>query len=89
MRKVKNKKVNVRKQLKVKLENTATKYKNTVGFKPTQKQAYQWFRYINRCLFNSRLPMVEIQVKSYTRIGADVLPIGTTGKHLRESLINV
>ena len=63
MRKVKNKTVNVRKQLKVKLENTATRYKNTVGFKPTQKQAYQWFRYINRCLFNSRLPMVEIQVK--------------------------
>ena len=31
MKKVKNKAVNVRKQLKVKLENTATRYKNVVG----------------------------------------------------------
>ena len=31
MKKVKNKAVNVRKQLKVKLENTATRYKNTKG----------------------------------------------------------
>ena len=43
MKKVKNKAVNVRKQLKVKLENTATRYKNTKGFKPTEQQAYQWF----------------------------------------------
>ena len=63
MKKVKNKAVNVRKQLKVKLENTATRYKNTIGFKPTEQQAYQWFRYINRALFNSRLPMVHIQVR--------------------------
>ena len=60
MRKVKNKTVNVRKQLKVKLENTATRYKNTVGFKPTPNKhiigldiltdvystvGYQWLKY--------------------------------------------
>ena len=63
MKRTKNKTVNVRKQLKVKLENTATRYKNKVGFKPTPEQAVQWFRVINRGLFNSRLPMVEIQIK--------------------------
>ena len=63
MKKVKNKAVNVRKQLKVKLENTATRYKNVVGFRPTQQQAYQWFRYLNHALFNSRLPMVELCIR--------------------------
>ena len=63
MKKVKNKTINVKKQLKVKLENTAARYKNTKGFKPTEHQAYQWFRYINRALFNNRLPMVPISVK--------------------------
>ena len=63
MKKTKNKKVNVRKQLKVKLENTLTRHKNIVGFKPTEQQAYQWFRIINRGLFNSRLPMIPIYVK--------------------------
>ena len=43
MKKVTNKKVNFRKQLKVKLQNTATRYKNKVGFKPTPVQAYHWF----------------------------------------------
>ena len=63
MKKVKNKAVNVRKQLKVKLENTQTRYKNLNAFKPTEQQAYDWFRYINRALFNSRLPVVPIHVK--------------------------
>ena len=63
MKKTKNKAVNVRKQLKVKLENTATRYKNQRGFKPTEQQAYQWFRHINKCLFNSRLPMVPLHVR--------------------------
>ncbi len=63
MKKVKNKAVNVKKLLKVKLENTATRYKNTVGFKPTEQQAYNWFRYLNKMLFNSRLPMVRIHIR--------------------------
>ena len=63
MKKVTNKKVNFRKQLKVKLQNTATRYKNKVGYKPTAVQAYHWFRVINRGLFNSRLPMVDITIK--------------------------
>ena len=58
MKKYKNKSVNVRKQLKIKLENTLTRHKNIVGFKPTQQQAYHWFRIINRGLFNGRLPLV-------------------------------
>ena len=68
MKKVKNKAVNVRKQLKVKLENTATRYKNTVGFRPTQQQAYQWFRYMNRALFNGRLPLVEIREETKKKV---------------------
>ena len=63
MKRIKNKSVNVRKQLKIKLQNTLVRYKNTVGFKPTDQQAYHWFRIINRGLFNSRLPMVPIQIK--------------------------
>ena len=63
MKKTKSKKVNVRKQLKVRLENTLTRHKNIVGFKPTTQQAYQWFRVINKGLFNGRLPMVSLQVK--------------------------
>ena len=63
MKKTKNKKVNVRKQLKIKLENSLTRHKNKTGYKPTPDQAYQWFRVINRGLFNSRLPIVEIQIK--------------------------
>ena len=63
MKKVTNKKVNFRKQLKVKLQNTATRYKNKVGYKPTPVQAYHWFRVINRGLFNSRLPMVPLHVR--------------------------
>lgn len=63
MKKAKNKAVNVKKQLKVKLENTATRYKNKNGFRPTEQQAFQWFRYINRALFNSRLPMVPLHIR--------------------------
>ena len=63
MKKTKSKKVNVRKQLKVKLENTLTRHKNTVGFKPTEQQLYHWFNVINRGLFNSRLPRVPLQIK--------------------------
>ena len=63
MKKTKSKKVNVRKQLKIRLENTETRHKNKKGFRPTDHQAYQWFRVLNRSLFNSRLPMVHIQVR--------------------------
>ena len=63
MKKYKNKKVNVRKQLKVKLENTLTRHKNIAGFKPTEQQVYHWFKVINRGLFNSRLPMVPLYIK--------------------------
>ena len=63
MKKTKSKKVNVKKLLKIRLENTETRYKNKKGFRPTEQQAYQWFRYINRALFNSRLPMVPLHIR--------------------------
>ena len=63
MKRIKNKSVNVRKQLKIKLQNTLVRYKNKVGFKPTEHQAYHWFRIINRGLFNNRLPIVPIRIK--------------------------
>jgi hypothetical protein len=59
-----NKSVCNRKQLKVKLENTLTRHKNTVGYKPGLAQTYHWFRYLNKTLFNGRLPTVEIQIKN-------------------------
>lgn len=59
-----NKVYNARKQLKVKLENTLTRHKNVEGFKPTEAQTYYWFKYLNKMLFNGRLPMVEIQIKN-------------------------
>tara|TARA_B100000683_G_C12347900_1_gene497583 strand:- start:394 stop:873 length:480 start_codon:yes stop_codon:yes gene_type:complete len=62
--KKKYKKVSTRKQLKIKLENTLVRHKNIVGFKPTPTQAYNWFRFLNKTLFNSRLPMVEIQIRN-------------------------
>ena len=68
MKKTKSKKVNVRKQLKVRLENTLTRHKNIVGFKPTTQQAYQWFRVINKGLFNGRLPMVSLQGKRLHKV---------------------
>ena len=39
MKKTKSKKVNVRKQFKVKLENSLTRHKNKTGYKPTSDQA--------------------------------------------------
>jgi|TARA_B100000282_G_C31484590_1_gene377470 hypothetical protein len=63
MKKTKSKKVNVRKQLKIRLENTETRHKNKKGFRPTDHQAYQWFRVLNRSLFNSRLPMVPLHIR--------------------------
>jgi hypothetical protein len=84
MKRTKNKSVNVRKQLKIKLENTATRYKNCVGFRPTQEQAYHWFRVINRGLFNGRLPITPIHL---IRIGDGVLQIGIIEKHQKENLI--
>ena len=65
MKKTSSKKVNVRKQLKVKLENTLIRHKNTVGFKPTEQPAYHWFNVINRGLFNGRLPRVPMYIKKY------------------------
>jgi len=63
MKKTKNKTINVRKQLKVKLENAIARYKNQAGFRPTQEQLYSWFRILNRGLFNGRLPSVPLRVK--------------------------
>ena len=63
MKRYKNKSVNVRKQLKIKLENTLTRHKNIVGFKPTEQQLYHWFNVINRGRFNGRLPRVPLHIK--------------------------
>ena len=70
MKKYKNKKVNVRKQLKVRLENTQTRHKNIVGFRPTEQQAYHWFKVMNNGLFNNRLPMVPLLVGMTEQVAA-------------------
>jgi hypothetical protein len=63
MRKAKNKSVNVKKHLKVKLENTITRHKNTKGFRPTPEQMVHWYKQLNVGMFNSRLPVVPLYIK--------------------------
>ena len=65
MKKAKNKAVNVKKQRKVKLENTATRYKNAKGFRPTEQQAYQWLMVNENIIVNPTLMTKEKQAQFF------------------------
>ncbi len=66
MKRTKKKKISVRKQLKIRLENTLHRRKNIRGFKPTERLTAYWFNHLNTGLFGSKLPKVPMQFKRMT-----------------------
>jgi len=66
MKKTSKKTVTVRKQLKIRLENTLTMRKNTRNFKPTQSIAVTWFKHLNKGLFGNKLPAVPLYLVRMT-----------------------
>ena len=66
MKKTSKKTVTVRKQLKIRLENTLTMRKNIRNFKPTHSIAVTWFKHLNKGLFGNRLPAVPLYLVRMT-----------------------
>jgi len=66
MKKTSKKTVTVRKQLKIRLENTLTMRKNTRNFRPTHSIAVTWFKHLNKGLFGNRLPSVPLYLVRMT-----------------------
>ena len=66
MKKTSKKTVTVRKQLKIRLENTLTMRKNTRNFKPTYSLAVTWFKHLNKGLFGNKLPAVPLYLVRMT-----------------------
>ena len=66
MKKTSKKTVTVRKQLKIKLENTLTRRKNVSNFKPTHSIMVTWFRHLNKGLFGNKLPAVPLYLVRMT-----------------------
>jgi len=66
MKKTSKKTVTVRKQLKIKLENTLTRQKNVRNFKPTHSLMVTWFKQLNKGLFRSKLPVVPLYLVRMT-----------------------
>ena len=68
MKKTSKKTVTVRKQLKIKLENTLTRRKNARNFRPTHSIMVTWFKHLNKGLFGNKLPAVPLYL---VRMNAD------------------
>ena len=66
MKKTSKKTVTVRKQLKIRLENTLTTRKNTRNFRPTHSIAVTWFKHLNKGLFGNKLPAVPLYLVRMT-----------------------
>ena len=66
MKRTSKKTVTVRKQLKIKLENTLTRRKNVRNFKPTHSIMVTWFRLLNKGLFGNKLPAVPLYLVRMT-----------------------
>jgi len=66
MKKTSKKTVTVRKQLKIKLENTLTRRKNVSNFKPTHSIMVTWFKHLNKGLFGNKLPAVPLYLVRMT-----------------------
>ena len=60
MKRTSKKTVSVRKQLKIKLENTLTRRKHVRNFKPTHSILITWFKHLNKGLFGNKLPTVPL-----------------------------
>lgn len=66
MKRTSKKTVSVRKQFKIKLENTLTRRKNTRNFKPTISMVSTWFKHLNKGLFENKLPTVPLYLVRMT-----------------------
>jgi len=66
MKKTSKKTVTVRKQLKIRLENTLTMRKNKRNFKPTHSIVVTWFKHLNKGLFGNQLPTVPMYLVRMT-----------------------
>jgi len=66
MKKTSKKTVTVRKQLKIRLENTLTMRKNNRNFKTKHSIAVNWFKHLNKGLFGNRLPAVPLYLVRMT-----------------------
>ena len=66
MKRTSKKTVSVRKQFKIKLENTLTRRKNTRNFKPTISIVSTWFKHLNKGLFENKLPTVPLYLVRMT-----------------------
>jgi len=66
MKKTSKKTVTVRKQLKIKLENTLTRRKNARNFRPTNSLMVTWFKNLNKGLFGNKLPTVPLYLVRMT-----------------------
>ncbi len=66
MKKTSKKTVTVRKQLKIKLENTLTRRKNIRNFQPTHSIMVTWFKHLNKGLFGNKLPAVPLYLVRMT-----------------------
>ena len=66
MKRTSKKTVSVRKQFKIKLENTLNRRKNTRNFKPTISIVSTWFKHLNKGLFENKLPTVPLYLVRMT-----------------------
>ena len=66
MKRTSKKTVSVRKQLKIKLENTLTRRRHVRNYKPTYSLALYWFRHLNKGLFGNKLPAVPLYLVRMT-----------------------
>ena len=66
MKRTSKKTVTVRKQLKIRLENTLTRRKNARNFRPTHSLMVTWFKHLNKGLFGNKLPAVPLYLVRMT-----------------------
>ncbi len=66
MKRTSKKTVSVRKQLKIKLENTLTRQKHVRNFRPTHSLLVNWFKQLNKGLFGNKLPHVPLYLVRMT-----------------------
>ena len=66
MKRTSKKTVSVRKQLKIKLENTLTRRKHVRNFRPSHSLLVNWFKQLNRGLFGNKLPQVPLYLVRMT-----------------------
>ena len=67
---VKSKRIS--KKVKLRMRNALEKRATVKNYYPTESVAYRWFYIINKSVFNSMLPNVDIHIKRCPLIGDNV-----------------